>query len=819
MRKSKKGKFFHILLLSALGFLALIDMAGFSDSSKNLAVNGDSQSKSERNLINGNPAMISLGNHLSSFSWPLIGKQDIIRPDPASAMTVSNGASYPSLQEIQGLSGPSNVWYFPYYDSIDSNSADSDFVILTNSAQVSTSVTVSVYTSSKVYSWQGTLNSLSNQYVTFPNIKGGPVVVNSSVPIFSIQKVVSGVTDSIINGTPTPSTVLMWPSYDSTETVGQYSDWIVIANPPSNSSPAYVSLSVGTTQWSPSSPIEPGTYSYVEFTNLNASPVVLTSNIGVVASQRLILADSNWPGNLTELLGISISSASSFGYGTSLYWSVYDSEISPSAAIQIANPPNSSQPALVNIKLGNVTYLTSQIAPGLTDTVNLPSLSVGPVELSSNVAVVAVESELLGNTLVEVPGIAQTSSVVVLPFYDSLSTPNQNESWLIVSNPTTNSCQANLVIQNANIATTLNISPFSLSYSIFPSLNVGPVVISSSCSVFASERIIYGPSAPEVNSINPEIGSVSGNTTVTVSGVNFVGPLKLFLGKNQINNFNLNSSNQIVFKTPPEPAGSYPIYVENMTGTSQASAQNIFTFVTNVGKFPPGTTGYDISWPQCPNNFPSPPGVISIIGADDGFPFSNNPCLLNEISWSGGTYNLYAVIFWDGQQSYGSFPLNCATDNTISCYAYNWGWNAAKWIFNQTASIGVTSEVWWLDIEGAYGSSNPLWSSNVYANAYTVQGAVDFFSSQYVPNTNIKEQVGIYSSPCEWPQIVPGTDTGPSCTDFQGYMPNALEWVANWNNPSNPGIYCSSLYSFTQGPIWLVQYTDNQGGFDGDYSC
>lgn len=750
-----------------------------------------------------------------SFTWPNTGKQAILPKDPPQQ--IQPEPYYPSLQEVEAESAPSTVTYFTYYDSVDTNGQNSDFILVTNPQSSSANVSVKLY-SSALQTWQGTVASQSTQQIVFPDVTGGPVVITSNQPIYAVQEVISGVAVSIIPSEESPSTELMWPEYNALDTPYQAYDWIVIANPPNNTSPANVVLKVSSTTWSPTSPINPGSYTYVNFPGLSGSPVTLTSNVAVLASQRYIYADSQWPGNLTEVPGISVSNTSSLGYGSSLYWTVYDSKISNSTSVLIANPPNNTQSASVDLKVGQVSYLTNPIAPGGSDKISIPSISQGPVVLQSNIPVVATETETVGNSIVEIPGINQLSTNLVLPFYDSSQTPFQNEAWIVVANPSSYSCQASISIPGLG-NTVVNISPFNISASLFGSIDSSPVEISSPCDIFASERIIFGPSPPVVSSINPQVGSVAGNTTVTVTGNNFIGPIKLYLGSIQISQITVVSSTELQFKTPAEPEGSYEIQVQNVTGISPINSLATFVFTQGIGRFPSGSEGYDISWPQCPNNFPSPPGVISIIGTDDGSPFTNNPCLLSEVSWAAGNDNLYAVIFWNGQQTYGIYPLNCSQYVSISCYAYNWGWQAAKWIFNQTLNQGVTSPVWWLDIEGAYGSSNPLWSPNVYANAYAVQGAVDFFSSQTIPGTTIKEQVGIYSSPCEWPQIVGGSDTGPGCTNYQGYSPNALEWIADWNSPTNPSQYCSSAYSFTSGPIWLVQYTDNQGGFDGDYAC
>lgn len=227
---------------------------------------------------------------------------------------------------------------------------------------------------------------------------------------------------------------------------------------------------------------------------------------------------------------------------------------------------------------------------------------------------------------------------------------------------------------------------------------------------------------------------------------------------------------------------------------------------------PAGSTGYDISYPQCPSNFPSR-GTFGIVGVTHGLAFSANQCLGAEYVWASGLQYAAGLYIntgnpetqssnWPGRAG-GTFPRTCnsaeqADPSNVDC-AYNYGWNAAADALNvATAAIGlITSQTlpWWLDVETANS-----WNGLGGANSSTVEGYIDSLRHQGIGT------VGIYSTSYQWGQII-GNYTVASVPD----------WVAGASSLSQATNMCNPANSFSGGPVQLVQYPS--GSFDGDYVC
>jgi hypothetical protein len=218
---------------------------------------------------------------------------------------------------------------------------------------------------------------------------------------------------------------------------------------------------------------------------------------------------------------------------------------------------------------------------------------------------------------------------------------------------------------------------------------------------------------------------------------------------------------------------------------------------------PSGTDGgYDISWVQCGGSYPSNP-AFGVVGVSNGSAFHDNSCVAAEYRWAAAAP--YDVGFYFNTANPGTQsvhwtepgPRDCSgASDDLGC-VYNYGYNAARHAFEYTAAqTGVAAgKAWWLDIETVN-----TWSADVNSNMADIQGMLDYLNSQSGVTP------GIYSSGSQWTQITGGA-----------VLASTPVWVPYAQQRSQAPGFCDAAYSFTGGPVAMVQYP--AGSFDGDYVC
>jgi hypothetical protein len=225
--------------------------------------------------------------------------------------------------------------------------------------------------------------------------------------------------------------------------------------------------------------------------------------------------------------------------------------------------------------------------------------------------------------------------------------------------------------------------------------------------------------------------------------------------------------------------------------------------VGQVG-YTPGSTGYDISYPQCGGAYPA--GAFGVVGVNGGSPFVHyNSCLADEYAHSShaalyintGYDPLYTQV--DGQHTTPqcltqSAPIHGSTEQkaawAVGCS------EASRSMAYATSQRVARPKGWWLDVE----TENSWSSTDLSLNQYTIQGLVDTIRRQS------SAAVGIYSTGYQWRTIMGGLPV-------TGVRAN---WVAT-GSPSADEAHAHCGTGFSGAPVWFVQYVD--GGFDANYVC
>lgn len=260
--------------------------------------------------------------------------------------------------------------------------------------------------------------------------------------------------------------------------------------------------------------------------------------------------------------------------------------------------------------------------------------------------------------------------------------------------------------------------------------------------------------------------------------------------------------------------------------TALASQSSMAAADVTAGAPPGGSSGHDLSWPQCGSAYPAD-GAFGIVGVSDGRAWSSNPCLASEYQWAAGyarTPDLYmntanpaphSSYYWPSSGAQDPALCQDASSTTDPGCAYDYGWHtAANALATANAALGSLPQgIWWLDVE-----TGNTWNGDASSNAADVQGSIDYLLAQHVAG------VGVYSTALQWNAVTGGYSAADASTYAAAWgseftSPNGISgspsWVAGASGPSDAPSYCSS--SFLGTTTWMVQYVS--GSVDVDAAC
>jgi len=211
------------------------------------------------------------------------------------------------------------------------------------------------------------------------------------------------------------------------------------------------------------------------------------------------------------------------------------------------------------------------------------------------------------------------------------------------------------------------------------------------------------------------------------------------------------------------------------------------------GQYVSGTTGVDVSWPNCSASIPSV--SFGIVGATGGTVYSDNSCMAAEANHFKNL-SFYANTGWNNTSVHinANSPKVCVIGDN-NCLAYNYGYNAGLQAvqYAEFQTLNANS-MWWLDVE-----NGNIWNTDTAQNRSSLQGEYDAL----LANSIIA--IGAYSTTAQWNSITGNWINGwPS-------------WGATtWKTAKQAAKYCTG-HEFTGGKSYLMQYQGRN--LDQDYAC
>jgi hypothetical protein len=242
------------------------------------------------------------------------------------------------------------------------------------------------------------------------------------------------------------------------------------------------------------------------------------------------------------------------------------------------------------------------------------------------------------------------------------------------------------------------------------------------------------------------------------------------------------------------PAGQTVVGLSAGPGTRGGDASGDFAKAVSAGRqYRSGSSGFDVSWPQCAAPLPSP-STIAVVGINNGSANTFNPCFRTEASWAGLNLSVYLNVNAPNPSvpsQWAQGPAGACVPGDVRCASYNYGFNSVRGAIRMVRSEGFAPHLWWLDVE-----TLNQWSADPGTNAQVVAGALDAIAQA-------DGQAAIYSTNLQWHEVV------------GNYRPGVPAWYATGAPLTTPQQWCGT--GFTGGPVYLVQGL--AGPFDSDYAC
>ena len=274
-----------------------------------------------------------------------------------------------------------------------------------------------------------TLQQGASLRVSCPGVNGGPVQIVSTQNIVAAERVIY----TAAGGTPLSfsemmalpnsqlDTVYWLPWYNNVDLDTQ----LRLGNAGGSTATVHVTIGGQPMQGSPFT-VQPGQSQRVSFPGVNAGPVKIESNVGLVAAERLIYKVNGQPTSFSEMMAMPSNELNT------TYWLPWYNNGTLDTQLRFANVSGSQ--AQVHVYIGGVEMAGSPfpLAPGASVRRSFAGVNNGPVKIQSNANIVAAERVIYSanNTptsfseTMALPG-DQLDAIFWLPFYNSVELNTQ----------------------------------------------------------------------------------------------------------------------------------------------------------------------------------------------------------------------------------------------------------------------------------------------------------------------------------------------------------------------------------------------------------
>jgi hypothetical protein len=219
--------------------------------------------------------------------------------------------------------------------------------------------------------------------------------------------------------------------------------------------------------------------------------------------------------------------------------------------------------------------------------------------------------------------------------------------------------------------------------------------------------------------------------------------------------------------------------------------------------------GHDVSWPQCPRaaggiGLPMPPSTSQfvILGLTRGLPFTDNPCLVEQLGWTrahGLPAHAYTIPAFPT-------PAQIEADGGTGPWAptepgarlRNAGHAQARDALATLARVGFSPPMIWIDVEARPAQPWPTATEQQQRdNRAVLDGVTRGLADAHLP-------YGFYASSAGWRSI-----TG------SWRRPGTPVWATagRLDNPDEARDLCTTP-SFSGGPVLLAQWYDDERDYD-----